>query len=259
MGDFYFDESIHERAGFILGAYAYSQSSPEDRVSAALKRAGLRPGFDEFKSGAHMATNPAQARARDELFGIVQQCRLGVVVDASRSRSTFGAQALRGLHKILTSNDLVSIPHRVYFDRGLFRNIDDAIRSARDVDLPASCELYFEQDSTMILGLQLADLAAHTCATMLLEQLGYVTKVLKAGDNSGYEPDTDIELGFELWATIRYNFFAAPPPDPDTWESQLDFQVDVASRGLYIADTCDSVLSEAALARFGRMYVGCVH
>jgi hypothetical protein len=46
-----------------------------------------------------------------------------------------------------------------------------------------------------------------------------------------------MELEFELWAGLRYNFFAAAPPPVDTWKSQLDFQVDVESRGLHIADS----------------------
>jgi len=64
--------------------------------------------------------------------------------------------------------------------------------------------------------------------------LGLVTKTVKAGDNSGYEPNSDVELEFKLWAVVRYDFFAAPPP-PDQWKSQLDFEVDVEARGLHVA------------------------
>jgi hypothetical protein len=94
---------------------------------------------------------------------------------------------------------------------------------------------------------------------MLLEQLGLLKKMVKAGENSGYDPNQHIELGFELWAGLRRRFFAAPPPPVDSWKSQLDYQVDVASRGLHIADGCDSCVRDAALARFGTMYLGCIH
>jgi hypothetical protein len=66
-------------------------------------------------------------------------------------------------------------------------------------------KLFLEVDSIKVKGIQLADLVAHTFATMLLEQLGLVDKKVKAGENSGYDPDLEIELGFELWASIRYN------------------------------------------------------
>ncbi len=110
-----------------------------------------------------------------------------------------------------------------------------------------------------ILGLRVADLIAHTCATMLLAQLGIVKKTIKAGPNSGYDPDGDMPLEFSLWATLRYNFFATSQPPYETWKSQLDFKVDVESRGLHISDSCDDAVKSAALSRFGSMYLGCIH
>ncbi|MFH0777999.1 MAG: hypothetical protein V2A71_05135 [Candidatus Eisenbacteria bacterium] len=52
MGFFYFDESIHDRAGFILGAWVCSQSDLTPVVNKAIAEAGLQPGMHEFKSGA---------------------------------------------------------------------------------------------------------------------------------------------------------------------------------------------------------------
>ena len=42
--------------------------------------------------------------------------------------------------------------------------------------------------SEMAIFRQLADLVAHTCAVMLLAELGLVKKTVKAGENSGYDP-----------------------------------------------------------------------
>ena len=86
-----------------------------------------------------------------------------------------------------------------------------------------------------------------------------LTVTVKAGENSSYDPDSDMELEFELWGSVRYNFFSAAPSPPNQWESQLDFQVDVESRGLHVAAACDPKVRESALARFGSMYLGCVH
>jgi hypothetical protein len=110
-----------------------------------------------------------------------------------------------------------------------------------------------------VLGLQVADLIAHTCATILRAQLGSVKKTIKPGPNSGYDPDGDMPLDFGLWAGLRYNFFAAAPPPYETWKSQLDFSVDVESRGLHISTLCDNAVKNAALFRFGKMYLGCIH
>jgi hypothetical protein len=160
--------------------------------------------------------------------------------------------------KILETNGLRPREQEVFLDRGLVPNaktFNDAVHQLKLTE----CALHPEQDSVLIPGLQVADLVAHTCSTMLLAQMGRVTKQIKAGPDSGYDPDDDIDLSFMLWAGIRRNFFAADPPDPSTWESQLDFSVDVASRGLYISDSCSADLRDVALARFGTMYVGCVH
>ncbi len=69
--------------------------------------------------------------------------------------------------------------------------------------------------------------------------------MVKAGENSDYDPDSEVNLDFELWTTLRYNFFAAAPTPIDSWKSQLDFQVDVESRGLFIADSCETQTREA--------------
>ena len=83
--------------------------------------------------------------------------------------------------------------------------------------------------------------------------------MVKVGSDSGYDPNTETELEFKLWAGLRYNFFAAAPPPYNTWKSQLDFKVDVESRGLHISDHCEEAVRDAALSRFGSMYLGCIH
>jgi hypothetical protein len=137
--------------------------------------------------------------------------------------------------------------------------VAQAEENARTLGLYEQFNCYFEQDSRIVCGLQLADLVAHTCSIMLLESLGLVTKTVKAGENSGYDPDLDIELGFELWASLRYNFFSKPAPHPDTWRDQSDYRVEVKGVGLYVSDSCPELLKEKALDRFGEMYLGCIH
>ncbi len=260
MGYFYFDESIHPQGHFVLGALAYSETALDGGVADALLRSGLTPGVDEFKSGSRMDRQPAQAEARRLLKGVIQdRCRIGIVIAPDTSGAEFGYEALLGLKKVLLTNRFRSASHEVFFDQGIFTNRVAAELAASRICDGHNCNFHLEQNSIMIMGLQAADLIAHNCAMMMLAQLGIVKKKVKAGPNSGYDPDSEVELEFELWAGLRYNFFAAAPPPVDTWKSQLDFQVDVESRGLHLADSCDNEIRDAALIRFGRMYLGCIH
>ena len=260
MGFFYFDESIHSRGKFCLGAFVYAEDSLESTVAAALRESGLQPWVDEFKSSARMDTFPEQARAREHLKSLVQEhCGIGIVVAPDLPRRDFGREALAGLAKILGTVHFSSSTHEAFFDEGIFSSLAAGERAGQLFHSAQPCRLHFEQDSVQILGLQVADLVAHTCSVMLLAQLGLIHKTVKAGQNSGYDPNLDMELSFELWGTLRSNFFADPPPPYETWKSQLDWQVDVAARGLHVADACDSTVKDAAFSRFGKMYLGCIH
>lgn len=258
MPYFYFDESLHPTADFIIGAFVGSREDKTVPVQRALVEAGLRPGVDEYKSGVRMQDNPSMRKARDLFHDVLSDCRIGVVVAPAHRRQDFGLEALRGLHKILTSTGLDTSGHSVFLDQGLVNNRATFDALVAELGLSENT-IQIEQDSVLIAGLQLADMVTHTCATMLRAQMGLVTKLVKAGENSGYEPNDDIDLAFMLWGSLRSNFFAAPPPPPQEWKSQLDWQADVESRGLYIAESCSKELKAVALERFGKMYLGCTH
>jgi len=207
-----------------------------------------------------MATNPKLVHARDLLKSVVaKHCGIGVVIAPDAPRHALGEEAPCGLNKILSTISFRSKSHNVFFDQGIFSSRSAGELSVRKVALAQPCHFHFEQDSKRILGIQIADLIAHMCAAMLLGQLGLVNKTVKAGDNSEYDPNLEVELVFELWATLRYRFFAAPPPPVDTWKSQEDYQIDVESRGLQVAGHCEQKLKDAATLRFGSMYLGCIH
>jgi len=259
MGNFYFDETIQERGGFIIGAFVYSPYDVTPAVYSAIQQVGMRPGVDEFKSGARMDRNLKQAELRDRLMNLLSSTRVGLVVVPTTQRSFLGHHALLGLRKILSANDLAHKPHSVFLDQGITvkRN------SGRDLlgEPGDMCEVHQSQDSKLIGGIQLADLAAHLLGGMLLEELGLITKLVCVGENSGYAPDLEIELGFALWASLRYQFFKAPQPnlgaDPDDPVGDLTF--DVENYGLYISEDCPEKLKQAALQRFGTCYLGCIH
>lgn len=256
MGYFYFDESIHPRGGFILGAYVYSDECLEAQVALTLERFGLRTGIDEFKSSARADANPRQHLLRNSLRRLID--RLGLVVAPIADRRLLGRDALLGLKKIIEANRFRESTHEAHFDQGVFESQGQAERWADEVGLPTSVRIFATDDSKRVGGIQVADLAAHTMATMLLERLGLVTKTVKAGPNSGYGPDLDIEIGFELWTTLRYHFFMrsqAADPDGESYNPNYD----VSSCGLFVSPRCEAALAAAPEDRFGIAYLGCIH
>ena len=97
---------------------------------------------------------------------------------------------------------------------------------------------------------------------MLLEEMGLITKQVRAGENSGYPPDDLLELGFELWASLRYALIGQNEhieglsPHPDDPANPY-FRIDGV--GLHVASTCSEELSQQARSRFGINYLGCIH
>ena len=122
MAYFYFDESIHERGGFITGAYVYGPDA-DATVAAAIHRVGLQPDVDEFKSSVRMSDHPEQVGLRDELRQILRDYRIGILVIPSADRASMGEEALRGLDQTARANNLAGQVELVAaLDQGLFES-----------------------------------------------------------------------------------------------------------------------------------------
>lgn len=259
MGYFYFDETIQERGNFIIGAFVYAVDDMTPDVYSAIAQVGLHPGIDEFKSGTLMHRNPKQTKLRGHLSNILRNTKIGLVVLPASERATLGREAILCLHKILRTNSLEQQSHKVFLDEGI--TVDSQTQHSFLKDVGALCELHFSQNSKVVGGIQLADLVAHSLGGMLLENLGLTSKKVRVGEDSGYDPELEIELGFGLWASLRYQFFMASQPKPGAIpdDSMGEMIFDVENYGLYISETCCPDLKEAALQRFGSCYLGCIH
>lgn len=257
MGEIYFDESLQAKAGFIVGAYVYSNASLDEDVAGVLRRAGMTPGAHEFKSSARMDGAPHLVQAREEMFALLSNDRkIGVLVAPYGSRPRLGEYAIEALAKLATANELLGDHLKVFFDEGLFRPREVGTASAERVGLPDTWDICLEQDSKEVLGLQMADLVAHTAGGMLLSQMRMATKTVKAGENSGYDPDDEVPLDFELWARLRWSFFHGGP----VGESDLDLAtMMVRDFGFFCSPDCSSTLAEAADRCFGTAFRGCIH
>jgi len=252
MGLFFFDDSKHPDVGFCLGSFVYVPSDPGDQVRDALKRQGLVPGLHEFKSSAHMGRHPEQAALREELRNVIATVgTLGVVVVPTERE--LGRGALELLLKMLRHEQIGPGLHTAFFDQGVFLSVADAERTAMSVSSSWDCTMSFEQDSIAVEGIQLADLAAHTCSVMLRETLSGNKKMIKLAEADGYDDGSEFSLGFELWAGIRYRFLLGGPIGDDEL-AILDTQ-----DSLHISESASDRLRRAAIDRFGSMYLGCIH
>jgi hypothetical protein len=92
------DESVHDRGDFILGPIVYCGRSPNWRVNRALRAVGLRPGFDEYKSGDSKAGNCRALRLRERLGTVAQSARIGVAVVPRGARRSLGCGMLKAVN-----------------------------------------------------------------------------------------------------------------------------------------------------------------
>ncbi|AUQ65709.1 DUF3800 domain-containing protein [Phaeobacter inhibens] len=257
MAYVYLDDSKHHRFGFSLAAFVICDTDPTEHVSSIFQNQGYDPEEFEYKSSAKMAGDVKLQALRDALKSFIgMHCRIAVCVVDDDKR--LGPAGLSLLKSALSHPKLQSQSHTVFFDEGLFRS-PKAAADLSDMDPAfARCDFHFEQDSRKHLGIQLADIVAHTCSTMLLDALGYVTKkvVLDAPEDSVYD-GLEVELGFEMWAGIRYAFLAQNKKNP---KDDFDLAtVDVYPWGLFIDESVSGEISAAAMERFGENYLGCIH
>ena len=137
------------------------------------------PYVDEFRSGSRLDRHPEQVRSCYELRGVFRSlCRVGVIVAAVSAPGELGLEALMGLEKIISANRLSSDSHDVFFDEGTFLSEQAGHRTVSQLPTLRSSRFFFEQDSVEVPGLQVADLLAHSCAMMLLAELGLINKTV---------------------------------------------------------------------------------
>lgn len=257
MGYFFLDDSKHPKAGFCLGSFVFSETDLQEGIEKILRSHGLQPGHDEFKSSKIMKNSPVDTAVRDDLKQLLGPCKVGIAISPTEDLLHEDSAAL--LRKMLGHPKVGRGRHKIFIDHEI---ASDEKRQNRFLAVEGAemCNFQFEQDSKKVGGIQLADLSAHICAIMMKDSLGLITKMVKAGENSGYDPDSNMELGFEMFATIRYSFLGICAPY--IWEEpQLLLQplLLISDYGLQISEALPESVKIAAEARFGSLYLGCIH
>lgn len=252
----YFDESIQDKGGFIIGGFVCTRENPQNYIGALLEEKGFDPNKEEFKSSTLFNKYPKMIDVRSNLKQYLsRKCQIGLMILPRKNREDLGREAIKGLCQLMNNNQLGG-DLDINFDQGVFKSVKAGNDIIKQYEFQG-CTFNIEQDSIKVRGIQLADLVAHTCSIMLLDQMALNSKKVKAGNNSGYDPDMDIELSFELWVSIRYNFFCRRKENVN--DERLLPYYDVEPYGLYISSLCDETLSMNARGRFGESYLGCIH
>lgn len=250
MAFFYYDESIRDGGEFIVGALVVSDVDLTLEVRRAWGALGLDPEADEYKSSGMKKNNAIGQKQRDILRDLLGHSRLGLVVCSNARRAFLGDGCALLVLQLLETQMLASGAHTVYLDQNM-KVHPDLQRRLRE----AGVNPLLNQDSRVVAGLQVADHAAHALGGMLLEQMGLTNKKVLAGEGSGYDPETEIDLGFELWAGLRYSLIGRNEDDEDIANPYLR----VDGFGLLLDPQLPPGLRAHSLERFGINYVGCTH
>lgn len=238
-----------------MGAFVAALGDESPLVKRIVRRTGVAATLGEFKSGARMAGNVALQQTRSLLGSLLaKRCRILITAVPYDQRETLGAVGLALLRQALNSGVVPDGDHVAYFDEGIVvpGTVDDPVLS--------TVLIHREQDSKMVGGLQLADLAAHTLSMILLQNLGEAKKILEgAGPEWGYDDDAEIDLAFALWAPLRNNFLSGGLPPIDQIRTNEDMMVTVEGFGLLVPQVCADLLATALRSSFGSSYLGCMH
>lgn len=249
--NFYFDESIREAGGFIIGALVGSSEDLNEVVRSEWRKLGLDPQLFEYKSSHTKKKSNSQHLLRDHISAILANYgTIGVVVSPLNERRNLGSACAKLLAQLASRHHFDTNGSSIlYVDQGIeFSNHEeDSVRKIGVTAIP-NC------DSRSVSGLQVADHAAHILGSMLLETLGVLTKKVPSPYREEFGIEA-IDLGWELWSKIRYNFFSVANCDP-TNSDEIPFAI-VEGHGLLVSPTCGPELCNAANKCFGSSYLGC--
>ena len=258
MVSFYIDDSVHDKENFIVGACVYTEESD---INAFIDRIIITNGYNpdefEFKSNENYSKYPEKIKVRNDLKQLMNDCcKLGIVIIPRDKRNLLGFECIKAVKQFIDNNQ-IKTPISIFIDQGMFNSTNSATELIRNLNFK-DCTFYLEQDSKTIKGIQLADLSAHICAIQFKSKLGFLSKTIKVGDNSGYDTDTEIDLAFEMWATLRHTFFCKELHQ-QTGNQFIDAIFKVEPNGLYVSDLCSEEFKEKTRSCFGEVYLGCIH
>lgn len=272
----YVDESVHYDHGFVATAFVFAGPDFEREIEATLEEAGISPHEEELKSSARMDSNPAMRAARDAILQLAgTKSRLAVSI-GPYDRRKVGKQCLQALQSVVLRNGIPVGDLQVHFDEGIFPSAAEAGRLHGLFASLRGAEIHPREDSRSVLGIQAADVVAHSFGQVLKAAVsGDDKEVDVGGPNTGYPEGSTAPLGWVLLMSLRYALFTRPtvygddeyPPatDPVVIDPAHDDPVEYGQRpvllgwGIQLAPESSFELRTAAETALGRLWLGCIH
>ncbi|SIS73605.1 DUF3800 domain-containing protein [Neptunomonas antarctica] len=243
----YIDDSIHEQHGFMLLSFVICNHDPQDSLQKILSEYDLK----EFHSCEKMKNNAEMQEIRSKVrCHINDQTRWGVfVLPSSLRHEIFEEFSIFISHLESLALDE---PLKIFVDQGIISDTEaDLISSKSKVSQLYNC------DSSEVNGIQLADLVAALCGVRLREEVTGEPKMLTYGDEDGYNPPIEAELGYELWASLRYSMYRTDSVLGDDMPEMATFNT--IDHGFLLSKQTSELVREKASKIFGEVYLGCIH
>lgn len=115
MGHFYVDDSVHDEAGFIIGACVYTNSNVDSAINSIVKAHGFDSENFEFKSNTNYTKEPEKAKVRSDLKQLFHDhCNLGIVVIPREYRDSLGFECIKAIKCFVDTNEKRSKPLYLY-------------------------------------------------------------------------------------------------------------------------------------------------
>lgn len=272
----YVDESIHNECGFVSTAFIFGNEGFEKNVEEVLRKAGLDPFSEEFKSCARMDSDPRMQAARLGLLSLAGSKSKIAAFFGPFTRATLGKLALQALQSVIVRNGIDPGALSVYFDQEIFPSQKEALRLHSLFYSLRQSIIHPCEDSRKRLGIQVADAVAHSFGRILKEELTGDQKLVDiGGPGTGYDEGTLAPLGWELLMTLRYGLLTRPMLqggqkydsgiDPVIYDPENDDPVTYGQNpvllgwGIQTAPESDEALRQGVERAFGRVWLGCIH
>lgn len=232
----------------MLLAYVFCPADPHSVLADMLAKYEK----DEFHALENMDGNNRAQELRGEMKRYVNwNCRWGVFVLPSEARWKLVDELpdfIKDLARTCGQSDLAQI----FLDEGIIKPDElEIVINKTGIKQIALCK------SHKVNGIQLADLVASLSGVRLREEASQLPKMLIYGNESGFNPPIEAELGYELWADLRYSMHRSSEPLGEGMIEMAEFST--SGYGLFISEKCSPELRKSAEKIFGRVYLGCIH
>jgi hypothetical protein len=223
-----------------------------------------------------MDGNPHMRAARE---GVLSLCgstaRVGVFIGPYQ-RETLGKHTLQALQSVVVRNGIRPSRLDIYFDEGIFPSEREGVRLHRLFGALRGARIHPRENSRLRLGIQVADVVAHSFGQILKEEMTGKQKLVDiGGPNTGYAPGQTAPLGWHLLMTLRHSLMTRPmvqngeaygaAADPVVLDPENDDPVLYGQNpillgwGVQVAPEADDRMRAIVEHALGRIWLGCIH